>query len=385
MKVAIYQELYPPALAEPFPPRVGGQGMRASGLARALVEREHRVSVYCVAHEEGMPARAEVDGVDVHRFASAPRYLNPRISGLPRDPAKLLGYSRWTRRHAAVNGADVHFYMQWPMLHAAMRPNAIGDRAIIDWCEVREGRLFAAIQRRLPSRAPTNTAVGESVARSISAASGRPVEFLPSGIEPAEIPPGTSPGEDLLFLGRLAEHKNPALAVSAFAELVARGYRGKLRIAGSGPCEETLREQIGELPSAAAARVELLGQVDARRKAELLASSGVLVLPSRREGFPLTVVEAMASGLPVVTVDLPENGTTTVLERYGNGVVTAAGGAELAAGIERALADRDSLAERGVVAAREFTWDATLDRFLELCESLPGVTRDTTRTALRAA
>ena len=99
------------------------------------------------------------------------------------------------------------------------------------------------------------------------------------------------------------------------------------------------------------------GLVDDAEKLQLLASADVFAMPSRREGFPRVVAEAMASGLPVVTSDYPENGTKDVVARYGNGLVVAPGAAALAAGLEAARQRWAELSQRGLAEAAHLDWD----------------------------
>ena len=115
-----------------------------------------------------------------------------------------------------------------------------------------------------------------------------------------------------------------------------------------GPTKD---ERIAAELRARGARLE--GYVPLERLAELYRGAACLVQASRHEGFGLPVVEAMASGTPVVTVPDP-----ALVEVAGDAAVVVPED-ELADGIRRAVAERDRLAAAGLERARSFSWEAT--------------------------
>jgi D-inositol-3-phosphate glycosyltransferase len=146
----------------------------------------------------------------------------------------------------------------------------------------------------------------------------------------------------VLFVGRLVAKKGVHVALDA-------ARHGDFELVVAGP---------GRLPADAPPNVQALGAVAPARVAELYRAADAFLLPSRGEGFPLTVQEAMASGLPVVLSDDPAY--RSHLDGAGAGaVLLPPDGAAMA----RAIADLP--ADAGAAAAgharREFSWHAAAD------------------------
>jgi glycosyltransferase involved in cell wall biosynthesis len=189
------------------------------------------------------------------------------------------------------------------------------------------------------------------------------VVVTPNGVDPAFRPLQPSAGNPsnnvlqgayILSVGAIQRRKNQLAALAAADEV-------GLPLVVVGPEKDPAL--AAELRSRGA-RVE--GYVDTERLAELYRGAACLVQASRYEGFGLPVVEAMASGTPVVTV--PD---TALREVAGQAAVFAEEG-ELAEGIRRALAERDRLVAAGLERARVFSWRSTAEKTLSAYQEILG-------------
>ncbi|MDQ2984758.1 MAG: glycosyltransferase family 4 protein [Actinomycetota bacterium] len=192
------------------------------------------------------------------------------------------------------------------------------------------------------------------------------IVVTPNGVDPAFTPDGPRPNGTpyALFVGALQARKDPVVAVEALALL----EDDELKLVFVGPdkggAEETRRavERSG-----LDGRVSFRGYVPQDELAELYRGAACLVFPSRYEGFGLPMLEAMASGTPVVASTagaLPEvAGNAAIL-------VHEPDPAALAGGMERAIADRQRLVAAGLERARLYTWTETARRTIEVYREL---------------
>ncbi|MBK9148144.1 MAG: glycosyltransferase family 4 protein [Flavobacteriales bacterium] len=133
--------------------------------------------------------------------------------------------------------------------------------------------------------------------------------------DPARTPP------HFLFVGRFVDKKAPHLALSAFERLVERVPEAKLTMVGQGPLWESCAQRVRSSPLAG--RVELPGILSPDEVASLLRGARAFVLHSVRalngdcEGTPVAVLEAMASGIPVVATRHAGIGDVVVHEEHG--------------------------------------------------------------------
>jgi glycosyltransferase involved in cell wall biosynthesis len=178
-------------------------------------------------------------------------------------------------------------------------------------------------------------------------------------------PPAPVPSEPLVvFAGRHIPEKRAPAVVAAVARARVPDLRG--RILGDGPEYEAVRAAIAALD----APVEAPGFVPSEQVERDLARALCLVLPSRREGYGLVVVEAASLGTPSVLVRDPDNAATELIEEGVNGYVAANASPEaLAEAIERVHAAgpalRASTAEWFARNASALSLDGSLDAVAE--------------------
>lgn len=202
-----------------------------------------------------------------------------------------------------------------------------------------------------------------------SGLSGERVINVGNGVNPIFTPEGERFGHPQPFVfcvGNRKAHKNEERSIKAFGRLADRVSHDLLLC---GEPNQALRELIHSL--ALSERVHFLGAVDDRTLAAVYRSASVVLFASLYEGFGLPVLEAMASGTPVVTSNvcsLPEVAGGAAL--LVNPRVTE----EIAAALEQALTDT-TLAQRlvqlGMVNAVRYSWDktgASLRTLLSACE-----------------
>lgn len=192
---------------------------------------------------------------------------------------------------------------------------------------------------------------------------GVPVHRVPLGVDLQRFRPDASDRETLLdgadvllvLASRLSREKRPELAVGALRELVRRGVRARLLIAGHGPMEQAVRRAAAGLP------VELLGFVDDRaRFARLLGAADAALAPGPVETFGLAALEALACGTPVVG-----NVHSALPEVIGTaGALSASTPRSFADAVQELLARSGDRRAAARAQAERFPWVATVEGFL---------------------
>lgn len=244
-----------------------------------------------------------------------------------------------------------------------------------------KNRLFEKLQIRSMRRMDGVVAVSPLLVEQL-AALGIPrdrIHMAMNGLDEGESSLGRSEARDELgvaregtrigFIGRLSPEKGPDVLVEALGHLTDLPVA--LSLVGTGPLKDALMERAGDL--GIQDRLHLHGRVDGAGR--LMRAFDLVVLSSRTEGTPITLLEAMAAGVPVVATRV--GGVPEVVSSDEAFLVPSESPGELAAVIRWVLDDPAGTAER-VARARQkllstFSLDSWVKRYEEIYEAARGV------------
>ena len=359
-----------------FPWTVGGAERWYRNVGERLAADGHEVT-YLTLRQWEHDEPPEIPGVDV--VAVGPRLALYTDDGRRKiAPPLVFGVGvlwhllRRGRRYDVVHTASFPYFS---LLAAGLvRPFARFD-LVVDWHEVwtreywREylgsvaGAVGAFVQRlcaRIPQRA---FCFSRLHARRLVAEGLRGEPTVLEGEYAGSLePPAPTPAEPVVvFAGRHIPEKDAPAAVRAIAEAARRipGLRGE--VFGDGPERPKVLEAVAETDGV----VQAPGFVESERVDAALRSALCMVLPSRREGYGLVVVESSARGTPAVVAAAPDNAAVELVEDGVNGFVAASSDpADLADAIVRVYEAGESLR----ASTRE--WFARNARRLSLDSSL---------------
>ncbi len=362
-----------------YPPHIGGIENVVHQEAVRLAARGVQVTV--LTSGERTAVAVEDGGVRVVRVAAwngAERraggpfpLLSPRLV-----PAAL----RWTRWADVVHLHDCQYLTSWAVGAAAaltrtrylltqhvalvQHPSALVIRV--------QRAVYGSAGRLLLRRAGRVFTLNASVADFVLRYGARPerARHLPNGVDTDLFRPAASAGQRrrarqrfglpqdrplVLFVGRLVPKKGFRLLLDAHAAATDAGY--DLVFAGDGDTDALIGRP----------GVHHLGALAPADLAEVYPACDVFALPSTAEGFPLTVQEAMASGLPVVTTDDPgykpyalDRGSLVLLPRETEALRSAL------SALTADPARRERMARYSrAYAERDFTWAQHVERLLQ--------------------
>jgi len=216
-------------------------------------------------------------------------------------------------------------------------------------------------------------AVSESAKRFIRYFTDREdIIVIPNGVDIKRFTPPREKefGKNLLYVGRLVPKKGLHVLLYAMKRIIDRDRGVRLRIAGKGrllPLLKSLSRMLGIDKN-----VRFLGYVPDERLPDLYRSSDMLILPSiTGESFGITLLEAMASGLPVVGTDV--GGIPEIIRDCGR-IVEPGRPDKLARAIMELIEDPEKMRELGEKGRerveRFYSWDVVGNRILNLYEEL---------------
>lgn len=299
-----------------------------------------------------------------------------------RSPGRRSGFGRVVAESLRSDDAVVHDHGLWlASNHQAARvarrmrvPRIVSVRGMLTPWALAHRRIRKALAWRMYQHADlsrasaihvTSTSELEAVR---SLVRGVPLAMVPNGVE---LPAGTATMDDhgtrtALFLARLHPGKGARELIDAWGQIRPAGWR----LVVAGPDVDGHRAEL-ELAASAADLSEVItftGAVDDREKWDLYLKADLFVLPTRSENFGLSIAEALAAGLPVITT---RGAPWPELEQHGCGWWIHPDGNALRIALEEAVRlDRDvrrSMGERGRRLVRQrYAWESVAERMLSV-------------------
>lgn len=363
-----------------FPPYYGGAEHAAGQLAAAAAD-SGRWAVEVLTSDIGgrLPAREAWRGVRIRRVPARKKewknHSVPELLSFLFSATRRIEIDRpdWILAHFTLPGGEVA--RRWAGRCGVPYAVVLHGADVPDSQKKRFGLVYPVVKplaRRVWRQASRVIAVSGTL-RDLALRTwpGGRIDVIPNGVDldlfhPAEPEAPARGGEEIVLVAvaRLIEIKGLQNLIAALALLpAALRARVRLRLCGIGPHEGELRRKAHA--AGLAEQVEFAGLVSYEQIPEQLRSADIFVLPSLQEGLPLALLEAMASGLPVLATTV--GGIPDVVRDGTNGLLVPAGdGPALRDALVRLLGDRALRLRLGETArqdVRPWSWAAIWERY----------------------
>jgi L-malate glycosyltransferase len=359
MKIAIiYDVIYPYVK--------GGVEKRVWELAVRLARRGHEVHLFGMKFWDGEDIIIR-DGIFLHGVCRAQRIY----SGGRRSIWQAVYFSIHLLSPLLKEKFDIIDCQQFPYFScfsAKLISILKKTPLVITWHEIWGEYWYeylgwkgfgGKITEQLVARLTQNSiAVSESTKINLKTLGYRGnITIIPNGVDLQQIRLINPSDEtsDIIFVGRLIKEKHVDLLVRTFGILSSEQPQLRLLIIGEGPEQDSIKKIIQEL--SLEERIVLRGfSVDHDVVIARMKSAKVFVNPSTREGFGITALEALACGLPVVTVDHPANAIRDLIMEK-NGFICPLSEKDLAETIRIALHRYAEMKNDCIASASAFDWE----------------------------
>lgn len=365
-----------------YPYNKGGKEKRIYEISTRLVKLGHEVHIYCMHWPTfgvtSKKSKAQSESIEngVHLHAISPYY--PLYSGDKRSIKQALLFSLHCLKLVRVDFdvIDVDHMPFFPIFAVKLVCILKGKKMFATWHEIWGFHywqkylgllgLIAFIVERLSVILPNKIiAVSNLTASRLKKEFGvrQPINIIPNGIDYETIQrvKPSKENSDIIFVGRLLQHKNVNTLIKAVNLLKMHfGLSVKCIIIGDGPEKNNLLQLAKKLDLEK--NIKFLNSNNSQEKIyALMKSSKVFVLPSTREGFGIVVLEANACGLPVITINHPDNAAKDLIKK-SNGLLIDLSVDQIAEALHKVLQNYSTFK---FTSNHNFSWDKSTKKLLE--------------------
>ncbi|MBC7109711.1 MAG: glycosyltransferase family 4 protein [Archaeoglobi archaeon] len=363
-------------------PKVGGVASHMHDLAFKLKERSHKVTIVTNDRRTGKEKELEAGEIELLKI---PGFLLPGL-----DLNLSYGFKSPNTLTDFLKDFDIihsHHAFTPLALKALEAGRKLGAGSILTNHSISfayDSHLWKFLGFTIPvfrlylNKAHRIIAVSESARAFIEHFTSSPVSVIPNGVDTEKFFPAKDKeklkekfgieGDVILYVGRMSFRKGPHVLLNAFSSIP----NATLVMVGSGELLPFLRAQTKIL--GIEERVVFTGHVSEEKLSEIYRMADIFVLPSiTSEAFGIVLLEAMASGVPVIASDT--GGIREIISGSGAGLlVTPENELELRKAIEKLLKCknlREEYGERGrELAERKYSWKVVVPKIEELYDEV---------------
>jgi glycosyltransferase involved in cell wall biosynthesis len=343
-------------------PLGGGAEVHYHEIFKRLVHRGHRVTLFCSSYD-GAPKEEEIDGIRVIR-AGGRQTFNFEVF---RRYRSLSAQEPFDIVVDDLNKIPFFtpLFIQKPLL--TIVHHLFGTSIFKEAAFPAATYVWGAEKAALPVyRKGIFAAVSESTKTELIQHGIRPenIHLVMNAVDPDLYAPSHRPvetGPVVGYVGRIKQYKSVDHLLKAFAAVLQKIPEARLIIVGDGDAKPGLERLSHSLGIAGA--VTFTGFVDETEKVDYLRKCSIVINPSAKEGWGLTVIEANACGVPVIASDVP--GLRDSVRPDETGILYPYGHIERLAteaiNLMNDPARRATLAKNAFQWSERFTWDASAD------------------------
>ncbi len=232
-----------------------------------------------------------------------------------------------------------------------------------------EYKLLASTFKAIWSKASVLVACSQGLKnRALKFLPSIKIEVIPNGVDLNRFHPGQnavrSEAIKLLTVGRISVTKRVSLLIESVEILHNEGLKVQLTVVGGGRMEQQIRDMVSNKNLNEV--VQITGRIESEDMPEIYRQHDILVSASQQEGMSNAMLEAMASGLPIITTRC--EGVEELIENNGI-VIDKPEAAQIAQAIQKLSCDRQAYKQMAVEArkqAEKFSWNQTAEEYLNI-------------------
>jgi glycosyltransferase involved in cell wall biosynthesis len=359
-----------------YPYNKGGKETRSYEIATHLAKKGHDIHFYTMKFWKGKDV-IKKDGFYLHGICKEYK-LYSKNGGRNIKQALAFGFSSFKLLKENFDVLDADHMVYFHLFPAKLTCLIKRKPMFISWHEVwgkdywekymgKKGIIGATIEKISSRLGNKIIAISEETKKNLVEVLKIPKEkvvVVENGINFKKIQKIKPSKEksDLIFCGRLNEHKNVDVLIKVVAKVKKKNTKIKCIITGDGPERKKLEKLVKELKLEK--NIIFKGFIEnSKNVLALIKSSKVFVSPSTREGFGISVIEAHACGLPVITTNYKDNAGRHLIKNGINGYTCKLDVKKFIGRINKGLKSYKKMRKGCLKNGERYDWDGMIRKF----------------------